>query len=181
MIKKLLVLLACCTISVVHGKSINETFVYRQELDQLKSSAQYNTLFNKHMPASLQYLQRDIYNYSKLTFAQRLIRFIFLAFDTIVVTPETMPALYAYTQKVCDAAHIPMPVIFLTRENTLYNAAAQKLFLSTGGIIIGQELLNDVTDDELEAIIAHEIGHIKHNHINKHMAINIAVVASAPI
>lgn len=50
-----------------------------------------------------------------------------------------------------------------------------RLFKSSGAIIIGKELLMEVTDDELEAIVAHEIGHIRHNHFNKILMTSVAI------
>jgi Zn-dependent protease with chaperone function len=46
-------------------------------------------------------------------------------------------------------------------------AEGRKVLMSSGAIIIGQELLVESSDKELEAIIARELGHIKYNHFNK--------------
>jgi Zn-dependent protease with chaperone function len=94
-----------------------------------------------------------------------------LPFDGIVVTEKTMPKLYGYVRTLCQENQLAMPAVWLPKDKGLYNAMAAKLFQSSGGIIIGQDLINDCSDDELEAIVAHEIGHIKHNHVNKIMAV----------
>lgn len=39
--------------------------------------------------------------------------------------------------------------------------------------MIGQEFFYEVSDQEIEAIIAHEIGHIKYNHVNKSILVLI--------
>jgi len=97
--------------------------------------------------------------------------------DTVIVTPETMPSLYKYVDEICKKANITAPTIFITRRDGFFNAAAQKLLMSSGGVIIGQKLLHDLSDDALEAVVAHEIGHIKYNHINKGLALSMASIA----
>ena len=73
-----------------------------------------------------------------------------------------------------------MPTIFVTRDVTwkqgIFNACAQKLFASSGAIVIGQKLLRETTDAELEAVVAHELGHIKYNHVNKRILLSILTI-----
>ncbi len=138
---------------------------YYQELKKLKNNPEYELMFDrKRRNTELQELQRDIKNYGKLSWAQKI--FSFLYFDSLVVSAETMPKLYSYIEKLCQENNIHVPVITISRDKGILNAAAKKLFASTGGILIGQDLLKECSDEEIEAIIAHEIGHIKHEHVN---------------
>lgn len=151
-----------------------QEFIYRQELKDFKTIPQYKIIFNEDSNALLRAVNRDVEIYTHLTPLERLARFAFLALNVVVVTPETMPKLYSYVSDLCLAHDVALPTIFLTiDEKGFFNAAAQKLLTSTGGIVIGQELLNKTTDAELEAVIAHEIGHIKYNHVNKMLAITL--------
>ncbi len=72
--------------------------------------------------------------------------------------------------------NIAMPTVFIAPDKGFFNAAAQKLFVSTGAIIIGKDIIDQTNDRQIEAIIAHEIGHIKHNHVNKILALSLAGV-----
>lgn len=146
--------------------------IYIEELTAFKTSPDYQLIFNEDANPILQGIERDIENCQHLSWLQRLIRSTFLSQDVIVVTPKTMPKLYSYIETLCKTSEIKTPIVFLTREKGFFNAAAQKLLMSTGAIIIGQKLLLETSDKELESVIAHEMGHIKYNHVNKSMAIN---------
>jgi Zn-dependent protease with chaperone function len=61
------------------------------------------------------------------------------------------------------------------------NAAAKKLLLSSGAIILEKKLVKEATDEELEAVIAHEIGHIKYNHVNRAIAWRVGLLATSAI
>jgi len=146
---------------------------YYAELEALKKSSETQLMFNEDAHQGLAGIQRDITTYKNLTSFQRLVRSIFLALDVVMVTPETMPLLYSYVDDICKKASIATPSIFVTRKEGFFNAAAQKLLMSTGGIVIGQKLMQELSDESLEAVVAHEIGHIKHNHINKLLGLSL--------
>jgi Zn-dependent protease with chaperone function len=147
--------------------------VYYSELKAYKKAPASKEMFDEWAHSGLAKIQRDITTHKNLTFFQRFIRSAFLGLDVILVTPETLPKLYEYVDGICQKANIATPTIFVTRHDGFFNAAAQKLFVSTGGIIVGQQLMHEVSDEALEAIVAHEIGHIKHNHVNKMMALQL--------
>jgi len=54
-------------------------------------------------------------------------------------------------------------------KNTKKANAAFTGLGKTKRIILGDTLLNDYTKDEIETVIAHELGHYKHNHIIKNL------------
>jgi len=172
---RLLCLTACMVSFAFAHNEENESFSYREELEALKISRAFKNVFKEEdMSPALRSIQKDVENYKEITLSQRLVRFVFMSLDVIVVTPKTMPKLYAYTQEVCKKAEIPMPIIFLSKKKGFFNAAAQKLLMSTGAIIIGQKLLCEISDQELEAVVAHEIGHIKYNHVNQMIILTIS-------
>lgn len=148
---------------------------YYGELKAFKKSPSTKELFDKDAHPELIAIQRDIATYKVLTPMQRLAQFILLSFDVVVVTPDSFPLLYACVDTICQKGNVIMPVVFVTRKKGFLNAFALKLLKSNGGIVIGQDLLSKVSDESLEAIIAHEIGHIKHNHNNKLLVLNLSL------
>ncbi len=161
-------------LSATHNVFGSQT--YLEELDNLKDS--HSTIFNEDVPFSVRDLQRDIHNYKQLTYWQRLARFMFLGLNVVVVTPETMPKLYSFVDGLCKANNMATPAIFITINKGIFNAAAAKLFTSSGGIVLFRKIIKDATDRELEGVIAHEIGHIKYNHANKSLLIEGAAFAA---
>lgn len=174
-------LLAVFTTMLLFGFVYSSTHVYIEELNNFKNSPDYQLIFkdNQDTHPLLQVTERNLVNYKQLSSLQRLIYSAFLALDTIVITPDTMPQLYAFIDDICAKAKIKTPVVFLTREKGFFNAAAQKLLMSTGAVVIGQKLLLETSQEELEAVICHEIGHLKHNHSNKHTAIALSTLLVA--
>jgi Zn-dependent protease with chaperone function len=156
--------------------SAESTYEYKQELETFKNSPKYEAIFNENAPRVLSNLQASIEIDKELSYFQRIVRNIFFLMQPVVITAKTMPKLYTYVDEMCKGQHITTPTIFITRDiaakQGMFNAMAQKILMSSGAIIIGQKLLLETTDAELEAVVAHEIGHIKYNHINKIMAIN---------
>jgi len=149
--------------------------VYKQEFEALKERKPI--VFSDRDPfvnSSLVKIQKDIENYKELRFIQRLARFPMFAMDGYVVTAESMPKLYSYVETMCANQGIKMPTIFVSTKKGFFNAAAAKFFMSSGGIIVGHDLILDSSDQELEAIVAHEIGHIKHNHVNKILLVKVS-------
>lgn len=163
------------TICDIRADVQTDTYVYNQELKALKNSEYYKIIFD-HEDAlqGARRLRRDIENCKQLSFVQRLIRTVFLNLDTIVVDAHTMPHLYSYINTLCTTHGIKTPTIFITTKSNFYNAAASKLLMSTGAIVIGQKIIKESSDQVVESVIAHEIGHIKYNHVNKMIAIALA-------
>jgi len=90
--------------------------------------------------------------------------------DLVIVTDKTMPALYEYVSSLSRKAKISTPFVFISLKN--FSAFSRKILGFRGSIVIGQQLLHDVSDEELEALIAQQIAHIKYNHTNKKILVN---------
>ena len=151
---------------------------YWQEFKQLKNTPPYSRVFDEDVSPALQHIEASIDIFKNLPPISRLARFMFISLGVIIINPETMPTLYKYVEGLCKDAGIQTPTIFIVKQKGFFNAAAAKILTSTGGIVIGQKLLKETSNDELEAIVAHEIGHIKHNHVNKILAIKFGTYAS---
>jgi Zn-dependent protease with chaperone function len=148
--------------------------VYYSELKAFKKAAATKEMFDEDAHPELARIQRDTLICSNLTFIQRFVRSGLFELDLVLVTPHTLPKLYEYVDGVCKKAHIVTPTIFITRDKYgFFNAFAEKLLMSTGAIVIGQKLMRETSDNALEAVLAHEVGHIKYNHGNKKLALGL--------
>src|SRR5882757_4515620 len=89
------------------------------------------------------------------------IRVIFTA-SSVKVTPHQCPDLYAKLQVACTTLGVDMPELFV-QQNPVVNAF-------TGGverpiIVLYSQLLERLTDEEVLAVVAHEVGHIHAEHV----------------
>jgi Zn-dependent protease with chaperone function len=163
-----------CAAHAKHAKTPEpNNDIYKQEFRTFEKLPNYKAVFDEEAHADIKSIQRDIENFKELSLLQRLMRFNFLGMDVMVVTPNFMPSLYAYVDNVCQQNSMQTPTVFITTGKGCLNSAAQKLLASTGAIVIGRKLILKTTDDELEAVLAHEIGHIKYNHVNKGLLLGL--------
>lgn len=89
------------------------------------------------------------------------IRVIFTA-GAVKVTPKQCPDLYAKLQIACTTLGVDMPELFV-QQNPVANAF-------TGGverpvIVLYSQLIERLTDEEVLAVVAHEVGHIHAEHV----------------
>src|SRR6267142_4294932 len=89
------------------------------------------------------------------------IRVIFTA-SAVKVTPQQCADLYAKLQVACTTLGVDMPELFV-QQNPVVNAF-------TGGverpiIVLYSQLLERLTDEEVLAVVAHEVGHIHSEHV----------------
>ena len=111
------------------------------------------------------------------------IRVIFTA-SAVKVTPKQCPDLYAKLQVACTTLGVDMPELFV-QQNPTVNAF-------TGGvkqpvIVLHSALIERLTDEEILAVIAHEVGHVHAEHVLYITAARLlealanVALASAPI
>lgn len=100
---------------------------------------------------------------------------------SIQTVDSELPKLHQFVENLCKKNNIDKPFIVVPPNKNDINAAACKIFRENGVIFIFPELINSTNDEELEAVIAHEIGHIKHNHINKILAFQIPTIVCTAI
>lgn len=89
------------------------------------------------------------------------IRVIFTA-SAVKVTPEQCPDLHAKLQIACTTLGVDKPDLFV-QQNPVANAF-------TGGverpvIVLYSQLIERLTDEEVLAVVAHEVGHIHAEHV----------------
>ncbi|HYN83679.1 MAG TPA: M48 family metallopeptidase [Pyrinomonadaceae bacterium] len=114
---------------------------------------------------------------------ESVIRVIFTA-SAVKVTPRQCPDLYAKLQIACTTLGVDMPELFV-QQNPIVNAF-------TGGvkhpvIVLHSQLIERLNDEEVLAVIAHEVGHIHAEHVLYITAARLlealanVAIASAPI
>ena len=90
----------------------------------------------------------------------------------IPLTPDDAPDLYAMTERLAARAGVPMPRLYLVPDPQP-NAFATGRSPEHGVVAVNQGLLDILTPREVEGVVAHEIGHIKHRD-----TLTMAVVAA---
>ena len=76
------------------------------------------------------------------------------------VTEAEAPELYRIVRTLCGRAELPLPALYLIPE-AQPNACAVGRHPGRSAIAVTDGLLEQLDRDELEAVIAHELGHIK--------------------
>ncbi|MBI9065013.1 MAG: M48 family metallopeptidase [Marinilabiliaceae bacterium] len=89
---------------------------------------------------------------------------------SVKITERQLPEIYQMTEKISNGLKIKkMPSVYLLQEGGLLNAFAKKYF-NANYIVIYSDLLEAYYEgdkDAVEFVIAHEMGHIKRNHLWK--------------
>ena len=71
------------------------------------------------------------------------------------------PSLYAMTARLARNANLPMPKLYII-ENDQPNAFATGRNPENAAVAVNTGLINRLSTDEVEGVIAHELAHIKH-------------------
>lgn len=77
------------------------------------------------------------------------------------VGPQEAPDLYRLTESLAQRADIPMPRLYII-DDPQPNAFATGRSPSHGAVAVNTGLLQLLSQSEVEGVLAHEIGHIKH-------------------
>lgn len=78
------------------------------------------------------------------------------------VTPEEQPRIHVMVEEMSKKAGIPKPKVGISHIN-IPNAFAYGRTKRSGHIALTAPIMNMLDEDELKAVIGHELGHIKHN------------------
>src|SRR5437762_3947702 len=76
------------------------------------------------------------------------------------VTREQLPRLYAVMERLAAKANLPVPKLYVVPE-AAPNAFATGRNPRHASVAVTQGLLQLMTDDELEGVIAHELSHVR--------------------
>lgn len=94
-------------------------------------------------------------------------------FDVDLVFKEEHPLLHNLVERLCKKMGVKKPIVFVSRSYE--SASSLKLPGMLAMIIIGAPLIATLSDDELEALIAHELSHIAQNHSIKQYGSRMAL------
>lgn len=81
----------------------------------------------------------------------------------VKVTARQYASIYHMTQEACDVLDIPVPQVYI-RQNPTPNAYTLAVQSDKAFIVIHTALVDLLSADELQAVIAHELGHLKSEH-----------------
>lgn len=81
-----------------------------------------------------------------------------------LVTPEQEPRLYRIVEDLADRAGLPMPEVGIS-DMPMPNAFATGRNPKNAAVVATRQLMDLLTDDELEGVMAHELSHVKNRDI----------------
>ena len=100
-------------------------------------------------------------NFASYWFSDKIVLMMYRARE---VTQSEAPKLYAVASRVANTVQLPVPRIFIIPGETP-NAFATGRDPHHAAIAATEGIVNLLSDDELEGVIAHEFAHIKHRDI----------------
>ncbi len=80
------------------------------------------------------------------------------------VTPEQLPRVYRVVERLAQNAGLPMPKIYVIPTDSP-NAFATGRNPAHASVAVTQGILNLLDDEELEGVLAHELGHVRNRDI----------------
>ena len=99
----------------------------------------------------------------------------------VLLTQEQAPLLHDMIGKLAAGYNIAKPSIFVSPDKNLFNACACSLTKNNGVVIVGEKLLNTLNEKQLNAVLAHELSHIKNNHVMTKLCVTLIGGTLAPI
>jgi Zn-dependent protease with chaperone function len=94
--------------------------------------------------------------------------------NAVKLSPFQFPKVYEKAEEICTKMGIAkVPDIYVMQSGGMLNAFATRFFGRNMVVVYAEifELMNTTADDELNFILAHELAHIKRNHLSKMMFI----------
>ncbi|WP_200762646.1 zinc metalloprotease HtpX [Nitrosophilus alvini] len=82
-------------------------------------------------------------------------------YHAVEVGPKEAPGLYAIVERLSKKAGIPMPKVYIIPEE-VPNAFATGRNPEHAAVAVTEGLLNLLNEEEVEAVLAHELSHVKH-------------------
>lgn len=82
------------------------------------------------------------------------------------------PKLYTMVRRICERAKFPMPKVMIAHI-PIPNAFAYGSPIAGRRVAVTTELLRTLEDEEIEAVLGHEIGHLKHKDVQVMMLASV--------
>lgn len=92
------------------------------------------------------------------------------------VSKEQAPEYYEVVSRLCAKANIPFPKLYILDDNAM-NAFATGRNYNHSAVAVTKGLLQKMTLDEVEAVIAHELSHVKNYDMRTMAVVSILVGA----
>jgi len=81
----------------------------------------------------------------------------------VKVGPKQAPRIYKLLEEACEILQMPLPALYI-RQNPSPNAYTLAISGRQPLIVVHTSLIDLMSDQELQAVIAHELGHLKCEH-----------------
>ena len=81
------------------------------------------------------------------------------AYQAQPVSPTEAPSLYRLVQQLCERANLPLPAIYIAPAQAA-NAFATGRDPEHAAVCVTEGILNLLSEDELEGVLAHELTHV---------------------
>ena len=81
------------------------------------------------------------------------------------VTPQTNPWLYRTVQELCAQANVPMVRHLWVSDVSDPNAFVFGRTVGSAEMVVNRPLLEQLNQDEVRAVLAHEVGHLRHRDV----------------
>jgi Zn-dependent protease with chaperone function len=81
--------------------------------------------------------------------------------SNVRIGPRQVPTLYGMLREACDVLDVPEPELYVSQGDVNAHASGH----DHPYIVLNSGLLDLLNDDEIMAVIAHELGHIKCGHV----------------
>ncbi|MDD3324375.1 MAG: zinc metalloprotease HtpX [Sulfurospirillaceae bacterium] len=81
-------------------------------------------------------------------------------YNAIEVNPKSAQGLFEIVEKLTTKSNLPMPKVYIVPDD-IPNAFATGRNPQNGAVAVTEGLLNLLDKDEIEAVIAHELSHVK--------------------
>lgn len=82
-------------------------------------------------------------------------------FKAVEVTEHQASGLFRIVRRLCERSNTPMPKVYIIKDATP-NAFATGRNPSNAAVAVTEGLLNLLDENEIEAVLAHELSHVRH-------------------
>ncbi len=148
--------------------------IYQEEFKALQSKPSYKILLDRRTDKRVQVMIADIENAHKVGFFGSLMRNELIFQGGVAIAADEMPQLHSYIRMICEHLGMRIPTLYITKDKNrdivggcTNQADSVKWAMSSGAILIGRDLLLEVSQKALEAAVARELFRINRNHDNK--------------
>lgn len=101
--------------------------------------------------------------------------------SSVLVGPDQLPTLYRLLTDACETLGMTNVPDLYVRQNPVPNAYTLALTGRRPFIVLHTSLLDLLSDDELQAVIAHELGHLKCDHAVWLTAANVLALGTVSL